>query len=205
MKRLIVCLAVLAMAGIANATNTTNYVPDGQFESPNGDVGPWANMFGGDAIYFLSTGGNPDGCLEIIDPGAPGYGGIAYVNPAAGVPTTQPTLASLGLTAGQTYTFVMDMQLLSGTSIGGLKIESWTDTAVLGSPAAGALPGDRRSGKGSRDAEGHLAGLSRRQDSPAAHGVARQERPAGHQARVRRHRRGGEGRRRAGRVLGLRR
>src|ERR1700728_3392688 len=129
MKRIIVCLAVLAMAGIANATNTTNYVPDGQFETPNGDVGPWANMFGGDAIYFLSTGGNPDGCLEIQDAGS--YGGIAYVNPAMGVPTTQPTLASLGLTAGQTYTFVMDMQLVSGSSIGGIKIESWTDSAII--------------------------------------------------------------------------
>ena len=57
----------------------------------------------------------------------------------------------------------------------------------------GALPGDRRPGQGPRDAQGHLARVSRRQDPPAAHGPAREERPAGHQARVRRHRRGGEG------------
>ncbi|HEV2692548.1 MAG TPA: hypothetical protein VG347_06590 [Verrucomicrobiae bacterium] len=127
MKKVIIGLAVLVLAGLAHAVNTTNYVPDGQFESPNGDVGPWQNMFGGDTISFLPTGGNPDGCVQISDAGS--YGGIAYVNPPAG---NQPTLASLGLTAGQTYTFVMDMQIVSGTSIGGLKIESWNDSAVLG-------------------------------------------------------------------------
>ncbi len=127
MKKTILCLAVFAMVGVANAVNTTNYVVDGQFESPNGDVGPWQNMFGGDTISFLSTGGNPDGCLQITD--ANSFGGVAYVNPPA---SNQPTLASLGLVAGQTYTFVMDMQIVSGTSIGGLKVESWTDTASIG-------------------------------------------------------------------------
>jgi hypothetical protein len=127
MKKIFICLAVLSMLNVAGAINTTNYVPDGQFESPNGDVGPWQNMFGGDTISFLSTGGNPDGCVQIADAGS--YGGIAYVNPPA---SNQPTLASLGLTAGQTYTFVMDMQIVSGSSIGGIKIESWSDTAGLG-------------------------------------------------------------------------
>jgi len=111
---------MLAMVGIASAANTTNYVTDGQFESPNGDVGPWQNQFGGDAISFLSTGGNPDGCVQITDAGS--YGGIAYVNPPS------LTLSSLGLVAGQTYTFVMDMQIVSGDNIGGLKIESWNDS-----------------------------------------------------------------------------
>ena len=120
MKRIIASLAVLAMAAIANATNTTNYVTDGQFESPNGDVGPWMNQFGGDTISFLSTGGNPDGCVQITDAGS--FGGIAYVNPPS------LTLSSLGLVAGQTYTFVMDMQIVSGANIGGIKIESWNDS-----------------------------------------------------------------------------
>ena len=126
MKQIIAVLAVLAMAGIAHAINTTNYVPDGNFESPNGGVGPWANQFGSDTISFLSTGGNPNGCVQIADAGA--YGGIAYANPVPG-PSGHPTLASLGLTAGQTYTFVMDMKIVSGTGIGGLKIESWNDTS----------------------------------------------------------------------------
>jgi hypothetical protein len=126
MKKIIASLAIVAMVGIARAMDTTNYVPDGQFESPNGDVGPWQNMFGGDAISFPSTGGNPNGCVQIADAGS--YGGIAYVNPPA---SNQPTLASLGLVAGQTYTFVMDMQIVSGSGIGGLKIESWTDTAAI--------------------------------------------------------------------------
>ncbi len=118
---------MFAMVGVASAINTTNYVADGQFESPNGDVGPWQNMFGGDTISFLPTGGNPDGCAQVADAGS--YGGFAYVNPPD---SNQPTLASLGLVAGQTYTFVMDMQIVSGTSIGGLKIESWTDTEGIG-------------------------------------------------------------------------
>jgi len=127
MKKVILCLVAFAMVGIARAASTTNYVDDGQFESPNGDAGPWQNTFGGDTISFLSSGGNPDGCVQIADAGS--YGGIAYVNPPG---SNQPTLASLGLVAGQTYTFVMDMQIVAGSGIGGLKIESWTDTASLG-------------------------------------------------------------------------
>jgi len=126
MKRLIACFALLGLISTSYAANSTNLVTDGDFESPNGDVGPWANMFGGDSISFPSTGGNPNGCLQISDPGTPGaYGGVAYVNPP------DLTLSSLGLVAGQTYTFLMDMQIVSGANIGGLKIESWDDTHVL--------------------------------------------------------------------------
>ena len=74
---------------------------------------------------------------------------------------------------------------------------------LLGSPAPGALSGDRRSREGPRDAQGHLAGLPRRQDPPAALGPSGPERPAGHQARVRRHRRRREEERGAGRVRRL--
>jgi hypothetical protein len=123
MKRLITLLAMLMTVGIANATNTTNLVTDGDFESPNGDVGPWQNQFGGDTISFLPTGGNPNGCVQITDAGS--YGGIAYVNPPS------LALANLGLVAGQTYTFLMDMQIVAGQNIGGLKLESWTDTAII--------------------------------------------------------------------------
>lgn len=109
------------MLGFAHAaTYVTNYVADGQFETPAGDVGPWLNQFGGDTITFMATGGNPDGCVQIDDATSPGFGGFAYVNPPVEAP-----LSALGLTAGQTYTFVMDMQLVSGPSIGGLKVESW--------------------------------------------------------------------------------
>ena len=51
MKKAVICLVALAMAGITHAASTTNYVPDGQFESPNGDVGPWVNTFGGDGVH----------------------------------------------------------------------------------------------------------------------------------------------------------
>jgi len=126
MKRLIACFALLGLVSISHAANITNLVTDGDFESPNGDVGPWANMFGGDSISFPSTGGNPNGCLQISDPGTQGaYGGVAYVNPP------DMPLSALGLVAGQTYTFLMDMQIVSGASIGGLKIESWNDNNII--------------------------------------------------------------------------
>src|SRR5690242_19118820 len=97
MKRLIACFALLGLVSISHAANITNLVTDGDFESPNGDVGPWANMFGGDSISFSSTGGNPNGCLQISDPGTQGaYGGVAYVNPP------DMPLSALGLVAGQT-------------------------------------------------------------------------------------------------------
>jgi hypothetical protein len=123
MKRLIACFALLSLISISHAANSTNLVTDGDFESPNGDIGPWQNMFGGDSISFLSTGGNPNGCLQITDAGS--YGGVAYVNPP------DLTLSSLGLVAGQTYTFLMDMQIAGGANIGGLKIESWNDSNIL--------------------------------------------------------------------------
>jgi hypothetical protein len=124
MKNLMALSAALALVGSAQAVNVTNYVTDGQFESPNGDVGPWLNQFGGDTILFLSAGGNPDGCAQIADAGS--FGGFAYVNPPS------LTLSSLGLVAGQSYTFVMDMRIDSGASIGGLKIESWNATTGIG-------------------------------------------------------------------------
>ena len=77
------------------------------------------------------------------------------------------------------------------------------DPEVLGVPAPGALQGDRGPREGPRIPEGDLAALPRGQDPQAAHRRPGRQRPARHQARVRRHRRGREEERRAGRIRGL--
>jgi len=120
MKKTMTCLAVLAMLGIANAINVTNLFPNGDFES--GGAGAWVEG-GCDLFSYPTTEGNPGG-YGIIDDSSPCWG--IWV----GGDTTPLSLASLGLTAGQTYTFVQDMKIISGTSIGGVKIESWNTNSA---------------------------------------------------------------------------
>jgi hypothetical protein len=134
MKKVIVSLAVVAMVGIAKA-DTAVLFPNGDFDSPAGGPGDWLEVSGGVTYSYPTTGGNPNGYGVMTDTG--GWG--IWVGGAA----TPISLASLGLTAGQTYNFVQDMKILSGSSIGGLKIESWDATHALSDS------GDRRPATGS--------------------------------------------------------
>jgi hypothetical protein len=115
-------LAILSFTGIAFGTNTTNLFPNGDFES--GGAGAWVEGGGGDTFGYPTTGGNPGG-YGIIDDSTVTWG--IWV----GGDVTPLSLSSLGLTAGQTYTFVQDMELISGSNIGGLKVESWGPSGVL--------------------------------------------------------------------------
>lgn len=123
MTKIMATLAVLAMAGIANAGNTTNLFPNGDFES--GGAGAWVEGGSGANFSYPTQGGNPNG-YGVIDASASGSWGIWV-----GGDVTPLSLTSLGLTAGQTYTFVQDMELIYGTSIGGLKVESWGPNGYL--------------------------------------------------------------------------
>ncbi len=120
MKKIVASLAVVALVGISQAANTTNLFPNGDFES--GDAGAWVEG-GCDFFSYPLTDGNPGG-YGIIDDTAPCWG--IWV----GGDSIPLSLSSLGLVAGQTYTFVQDMKIISGTSIGGIKIESWTTNAL---------------------------------------------------------------------------
>ena len=113
LKKAITSLAVVTLATVASASVTM--FPDGDFESPAGGAGPWLenNCCGSYVYSYPSTGGNPTGFGIIDNSGGGGYG--IWVN--------ETTLAAMGLVAGQTYTFVQDMKIISGTSIGGLKID----------------------------------------------------------------------------------
>ncbi len=124
MKKFIASVALMAMAGLANATNTTNLFPNGDFES--GGAGAWVEAFGGAVTYnYPASGGNPNGYGVMDSTGNPAF--AIWVGGAA----TPLSLSSLGLTAGQSYTFVQDMKITSGVNIGGLKVESWGPSGVL--------------------------------------------------------------------------
>jgi len=122
MKKLLVLLVVLAMAGSAEAV----LFPNGDFSDGQGT---WMEM-GSVEFSYPATGGNPGG-YGIMDATGGGFGiwVCGQNNPI--------TLASLGLTAGQTYTFYHDMiEFVKGGSTGtanpGIKIEFWGSGAKIG-------------------------------------------------------------------------
>ena len=125
------------MVGIANAA-VTNLFPNGNFDSPAGTSTPWVEVFGGGTTTYSypTSGGNPGGYGVMNN--SSGWG--IWVGGAA----TPLSLASLGIVAGGSYTFVMDMKNISGTGIGKLKIESWAGGVLLsdtGDISAGSQSG----------------------------------------------------------------
>ncbi|MEJ0091852.1 MAG: Ig-like domain-containing protein [Limisphaerales bacterium] len=113
-------LALVAAVGAVNAQTTTNLFPNGNF-SAGGPTPDWVEVFSGGSFVFTypASGGNPGGYGVIDNTGGSGWG--LWVG-GADVPLD---LATLGLSANFTYTFVQDMKIVSGTDIGGIKIESW--------------------------------------------------------------------------------
>ncbi len=95
-------------------------IPNSGFEIPGGpfNVGAdWAYFAGGFTGTHFTTGGNPGG-NTVIDATVPGTYGVLVAKGNAYF-----SLAELGLTAGGTYIFQMDMKLLAGQDLGGLKLE----------------------------------------------------------------------------------
>ena len=102
-------------------------VPNGDFEIPAGANWGFAGVGAGPS--YPATGGNPDGFGQ-IDQTAGGWGGVLVSETTA---TEGHSLASLGVTAGGTYTFSIDMISLGSTlPTSGMKIESWAGGAQLG-------------------------------------------------------------------------
>ena len=115
MKKLAVILSVLASASVANGA--LNIVTNGDFSNGLADWG-FAGVGAGPTSSL--TGGNPDG-YGTIDQTAGGWGGV-LINDN----DSPASLASLGLVAGDTYTFSIDMiNLGSGAPVAGMKIENW--------------------------------------------------------------------------------
>jgi hypothetical protein len=129
-KKAIVGLAALAALSHVDA-QVTQLFPDGDFENPAGSNGAWLEVFGGSGVTYSypATEGNPDG-YGVIDATAAPAGTWAIWVGASGNPVP---IAPLGLVAGNSYTFVMDMKSLvdgDGNHPPGIKIESWSDVKI---------------------------------------------------------------------------
>lgn len=122
MKKLILSLALVAMAGSAHAV--FNLANNGDFSA--GSSG-WGFAGVGTSPTFPGAGGNP-GAYATIDQTAGGWGGVLFTD----VPGAQ-SLASVGLTAGGSYLFSLDMiSLGSPNPTSGMKVESWNGATFLG-------------------------------------------------------------------------
>lgn len=117
------------------AVNTTPVVPppiipvvtNGDFEIAGG--ASWSYFNDGPTISYPTTGGNPSGHAVIDATVGGNYGVLVAFN------NTEKTAVSLGLTPGETYTFQVDMKILDGTGIGGLRLEGPNGFAVEQRPA----------------------------------------------------------------------
>ena len=102
--------------------------PNGDFETPGG--ASWTEASGGGTYTFdYPTTGGKEGGFGIINH-SPATGGFGIW---VGNNETPLTLSSLGLEAGKSYNFTMDMKRLSGSNIGGFKLDFTNGGAAAGS------------------------------------------------------------------------
>ena len=104
---------------IANVVPEIVYgIPNPGFETPDG--AQWgSSQANGHIFTYPTSGGNPGGYAVIDGTSATeSYYAVLVANS-----DQQLSLVSLSLTAGQKYTMAMDMKLLAGSNIGGLKVE----------------------------------------------------------------------------------
>ena len=86
---------------------------------------PICSCCGNFVFAYPQTGGNPGGYGVIENQGPLDYYGIWVFGD-----TTPLPLGSLGLIAGNTYTFVADMKIVSGDTIGGLKVDFFPNSVT---------------------------------------------------------------------------
>ncbi len=98
-------------------------VPNGDFESGSA---AWLEIGTDTGWDYADSGGNPDGYGVITNGGAENSFGIWVANGGAPLP-----LDCLGLSGGQMVCFLLDMTILAGENIGGLKIEFLNGTTLL--------------------------------------------------------------------------
>jgi hypothetical protein len=125
MKKILTSLVLTSLAGLAGAqTWVTNAVPGGTFDHTDPAIVDITNSVasgsGTFVFNFPDTGGNPGGYAQ-INGTASGSGWAVFV---LGQPTPID-LTTLGLSPNVPCTFLMDMRIASGSTIGGLKVESW--------------------------------------------------------------------------------
>lgn len=138
--KLLLSVASIAVASMAHAFTL---IPNGDFEALDDSLTWVSANGGGDTVFsYPDTGGNGGGFASINNTG--GWA-VLVSPPEAGAAGGGITISSLGLTAGNTYDFQMDMINLSGTGVGGLKVEAWAGNALIGNSGDMAASGQSAS------------------------------------------------------------
>jgi hypothetical protein len=128
-------LAMLVSVGVANAQ--LSLATNGDFALGNTN---WGFAGVGAGPTFPVSGGNPAEHAT-LDQTAGGWGGVLFSDNGAGDPIAGDTLASLGVTAGSSYDFVMDTNDLGGNGASaGLKIEFWDAIGLISATSDGPAP-----------------------------------------------------------------
>ncbi len=70
-----------------------------------------------------------------------GQWGVLVNPPEAGAAGGGIDIATVGVTAGATNTFTIDLKTFSGTAGGGMKVEAWAGNAILGNSGDINAPG----------------------------------------------------------------
>ena len=122
MKKLLASIALVVAVSVGNAALIL--VPNGDFSTSAG--ASWVFAGGGATIDYPTSGGNTGGFADMNSAG--GWGVlVSQVNS-----TTGHSLASLGLVAGNTYAFSLDMKSLSGAGVlAGIKLEAWNAGSMI--------------------------------------------------------------------------
>lgn len=127
MKSIIRKLSLCALLGVATSAHAAPVlIPNGDFSTPGGSGYSFFESAGG-VVSFPATGGSgDDGGYGLVNNTVGVWGGGIVSPPDNFYPGNQGIpLGDLGLVAGNTYTFSMDMKNFAGTGTGGLKLESW--------------------------------------------------------------------------------
>jgi hypothetical protein len=111
-------------------------IPNGDFSLPDGQQ--WRGNAEDASISFPSTGGNPDGYGLIDGTGIALAGDGVLVQEGGNGPFPASgdgiSLASLGLVAGETYTFRWEVKSFTpgSTASAGIRLESWNGSNIVG-------------------------------------------------------------------------
>lgn len=124
-KVLLTAMAVVAMVGVASAQIL---IPNGDFEA--GNTG-WVEASGGGVVFSYPASGGNGGGYASMD-ATSGDWGVLVSPPEAGAIDGGHDIGIIGVTAGATETFTIDLITLVGTAAGGLKVEAWGGSTLLG-------------------------------------------------------------------------
>jgi hypothetical protein len=150
MKSILRKLTLCALSGAAMSAHAAPVlIPNGDFSSQEPAAGFFSFFESAPGVVsFPATGGSGDNGGYGLVNNTVGVWGGGLVSPKDGAYPPGPNgqgipLGDLGLVAGNTYTFSMDMKNFAGTGTGGIKLESWkggntADSTTGNVPATGS-------------------------------------------------------------------